>query len=136
MAISPKSSLDSEATGRRDASDNDPDILQEEDEREKLLAPNSGLQAIFRGRDPNSPREAKSARKEHRKQKRRDRKAKRRKRRRDEDGELLYEMEEGDNRGDSSSVSSVDTLEQNYPQKVCLCVHGIMLLLTFEAHRP
>jgi hypothetical protein len=82
----------------------DLEVLQEEEEREKLLGkPTSGLQSFLRARDrdPNAPRQM--TRREQRKQRRRDRRAKRRKGK-DEEGGLIYEL--GAHRGGSDSSSS------------------------------
>ena len=83
----------SQSDDERTLQASDEDILQEEEDRERLLAtPTSSVKRLLkRDEDPNKPRAI--TRKEMRRQWRRERKAKRRKA--DEGDGLMFEMEDG-----------------------------------------
>lgn len=79
------------------------DILQEEEDREQLLTvQRSAFRNVFTPTDPNTPRTM--TRRGLRRQKKREKKSRRR--RKKNDGEVLYEMEEGKSEGISRSSSS------------------------------
>lgn len=94
--------------------EHDRSVLKEEEEREKLLteadSAGKGLRRIFSGSHGNGSK-VKIGKQEQRRQRRQDRKAARRRRRgkNDEEGELMYEMEEGGLHDDVSSGSSNDS---------------------------
>ncbi len=97
--------------------EHDRSLLKEEEEREKLLTGDSagkGLRRIFSGPHSNGSK-VKIGRQERRTQRRQDRRAARRKKRgrNDEEGELMYEMEEGGLRDDASSASSNSSSEMD-----------------------
>lgn len=86
-------------------------VLAEEDDREKLLtttSPVDGLRRIF-GSNQDNGSSVKIGKKERRRQRRQERRAARRKRRgrNDEEGELMFEMEEGFKDYSSSNASTV-----------------------------
>ncbi|MCJ1306791.1 hypothetical protein MMC25_000434 [Agyrium rufum] len=100
--------------------DDDEDILDEEEERDRLLSrptKPSILRNLF-GRDEatdaNSPQVARETRREKRRERRKERRARRRERRARDDGpaEILYEMEEGGEQDDNSSASSQISFSQ------------------------
>ncbi|KAI9825292.1 MAG: hypothetical protein M1832_001326 [Thelocarpon impressellum] len=90
--------------------EHDRSVLEQEEEREKLLVAGespTGLGRIFSGGFSNGSR-VKVGKRQRRKEKRREKRRSKRERSRGdgEDGALMYEMEEGGLRSDDSSVSS------------------------------
>lgn len=96
--------------------EHDRSVLQEEEEREKLLTEDDGaakgLRRIFSGSHSNGSR-VKIGRQERRRQRRQERRAaqRRRKGKDNEEGVLMYEMEEGGPHDDVSSASSSDSAD-------------------------
>ncbi|KAI9741626.1 MAG: ectonucleotide pyrophosphatase phosphodiesterase [Cirrosporium novae-zelandiae] len=95
--------------------EHDLSILREEEERERLITGSNknkglGIRRIFSGGHDEEPQIKKMHKREQRKQRRRGERAARRKKKgkTDEEGELMYEMEEGAFRdsSDSSGISS------------------------------
>lgn len=94
--------------------EHDRSVLKEEEERENLLTEDDsaakGLRRIFSGSHSNGSR-VKIGKQERRRQRKQERKAARRRRkgRDNEEGVLMYEMEEGGLHDDVSSASSNDS---------------------------
>ena len=96
----------------------DQSLLEEEEEREKLLAARSTQKAPskgFFGRRPKEERPAEIELNEKKQRHRRSHKTRREKKGsgKDEEGELLYEMEEGGETYDTSSQASSSSAELN-----------------------
>lgn len=94
----------------------DRQVLEEEEEMEKLLtrsSPGQGLRRIFSSNDKFEQQSVRIGKRERRRRRRREREALRRNRgvKSDEEGILLHEMEEGDFKDDTSSLSSTHTSE-------------------------
>ena len=104
------------------AVEDDRDVLEQEEELEKLLAKpdsRSNLRKFLSTPSHDDEQFVRTGRKEKRQQRRRERKEKRRKQKsqKDLEKELLYEMEEGANgRNNSSSESSRSSIDR-YPDK-------------------
>ncbi|KAI9847371.1 MAG: hypothetical protein M1837_002559 [Sclerophora amabilis] len=109
----------------REIASHDRTVLDEEEEREKLLVRKSSsrsLRGIFHGGDDNGST-VRIGKTERRNQKRKNRRDSRREKRRvkrdemlarkEEDQELMYEMEEGGLKSDASSVSSEGSSEHD-----------------------
>lgn len=112
-------------------------VLDEEDEREKLLirgnSPADGLRRIFSpsASQPGSVRIGKKERRRQRQQQREEERRRRRRKERDEHGRLLYEMEdeEEEAEGDDDSLlrrseESVGFDEKAYYQSYKVCYEG------------
>ena len=94
--------------------DYDRTVLDEEDEREKLLirgGPADGLRRIFSPISARtgggSVRIGKKERRRQRREQREERRRRRRKMERNEHGEVMYEMEEGDDENDDADRESL-----------------------------
>ncbi|KAI9677995.1 MAG: hypothetical protein M1817_005939 [Caeruleum heppii] len=103
-----------DAQNSLELAEHDRALLDEEDEREKLLAPGeneTGLRRIFSGGLSNGSR-VRIGRRERRRKRRRERNGGRMVHgEQGEDGELMYEMEEGGLKSDTSSISTEGSLE-------------------------
>ncbi|KAI9760763.1 MAG: hypothetical protein M4579_001501 [Chaenotheca gracillima] len=122
VSVQDSDSEDDEVLGMartsREIASHDRTVLEEEDEREKLLirqTSNSGLRRIFAGGHENEStvKVGKSGRSRSRRSEKKDARRERRRARKDrllagkgEEQELMQEMEEGGLRSDASSVSS------------------------------
>lgn len=96
----------------------DEDVLRDEEDTERLLEPpKSKITSLFRGeQDPNQPREASLAKREHRRQRRRERRARNRAGKTNDEASLMFEMEEGARRSSDDSIST--TSEESFLQKM------------------
>ena len=135
------------ARDSREIAEHDRSVLEQEDEREKLLAAGDeggGLRRIFTGGFSNASRV-----KVGRRQQRKDRRERRRGKKdrllsgQGQDGELMYEMEEGGLKSDASSISDASSeldrrklssvLEyRNRPSRCCnLAILHVSIVLLF-----
>lgn len=120
----PKSST-SESDDDRTLQASDEDVLQEEEDRERLLeTPKSGIRKIFKslGSDPNQPLKTRLTRKDMKREKRKQRRARQRRKKDEDEDSLLYEMDDQDKGSDdySSSPSSLERfVEKKSYRRVC-----------------
>ena len=104
------SESDADAQDLYGPTDHDRTVLEEEEQHEKLM---TGESHDGQGKRPSDQGLLDIGRRERRKERRRQRRSKKRREKgdRNEEGMLLYEMEEGGSRGDACSLSSSSSLD-------------------------
>jgi hypothetical protein len=132
-----------------EVAEHDRQVLEEEEEREKLLVGEpKGVRKLFSLGNTSHTKIGKHHRKKQRRREKREEKEEKRRRQRErrrggveEEGELMYELEEGVDTGSSSGDSSIGSEEESYMLKsvynrnVCIDELPDKTLLTPNSHR-